>query len=99
MHGARKMYAGICRLGLILPEGNSLKEKRSIIKSIMERLRHRFNISVAEVEHQDALRRAGIGFAVVSNEKSHLEKMMHSVVNHIELDGRVEIESVESEIH
>jgi len=93
------MFVGICRLGLILPEGNSLKDKRNIIKSIMERLRHRFNISIAEVEHQDALRRAGIGFAVVSNEKSHLEKMMNSVVNHIELDGRVEIESIESEIH
>jgi len=98
MHIERKMFAGICRLGLILPEGNSLKEKRNIVKSIIERLRHRFNISIAEVERHDALRRAGIGFAVVSNEKSHLEKLIHSVVNHIELDGRVEIEFIEQEI-
>ncbi len=92
------MFVGICQLSLILPEGSSLKDKRSVIRSLLERLRRRFNISVAEVGRQDSLRRAEIGFAAVSNETTYLERLMHKVVSHIELDGCVEIENINKEI-
>lgn len=92
------MFTGICRLELILPEGGSLKDKRSVIKSIMERLRHRFNISIAETSYQDNLRRAELGFAAVSNEIAYLERLMDKIINYIENDGRVEIESMERDI-
>ena len=92
------MFVGVCQLGLILPEGSSLKDKRSVIKSIRERLRHRFNISIAEVGFQDALRRAEIGFAAVSNETVYLEGLLDKVINHIESDGRVEIHAIDRDI-
>ena len=92
------MFVGYCQLKLILPEGNSLKDKRAVIRSILERLRHRFNIAIAEVAEQDILRRAVIGFAAVSNESVHLEKMIQKVINQIELDSRVEIENAETNI-
>lgn len=92
------MFVAVCQLGLILPEGSSLKDKRSVVKSIRERLRHRFNISVAEVGHNDALRRAEIGFAAVSNETVYLESMVDKIINYIERDGRVEIDRIEREI-
>lgn len=92
------MFVAICQLGLILPEGSSLKDKRSVIKSLRERLRHRFNISVAEVGRQDSLRRGEIGFAAVSNETAYLETLMDKVINYIEMDGRVEIDTIEREI-
>lgn len=92
------MFVGVCQLGLILPDGNSLKDKRSVIKSIQERLRHRFNISIAEVGQQDNLRRAELGFAAVSNETIYLDSLMEKIIKYIENDGRVEIESIDKEI-
>ena len=92
------MFVGVCRLNLVLPEGNSLKDKRRVVKSIIERLRHRYNVSIAEVERQDSLRRAVIGFAAVSNETVYLERLIQKIVNHVELDGRVELEKIEQEI-
>ncbi len=92
------MFVGVCQLGLILPEGRSLKDKRSVVKSIRERLRHRFNISIAEVGHNDALRRAEIGFAAVSNETVYLESLIDKIINYIENDGRVEIDTIDREI-
>ncbi len=80
-------------------EGTSLKEKRQVIKSIIERLKNRFNISIAEVGCQDALRRAEIGLALVSNETVCLEKVMGKVVNFIEMDGRVQIINIDKEIY
>ncbi|RJX26500.1 MAG: DUF503 domain-containing protein [Dethiobacter sp.] len=93
------MFVGICRLELHLMEGTSLKEKRQVIKSITERLKNRFNISIAEVGCQDALRRAEIGLALVSNETVYLEKVMGRVVNFIENDGRVQIIKIDKEIY
>ncbi len=91
------MFVAACQLNLILPEGSSLKEKRNVVKSILQRLRSRFNISVAEVGAHEALRRVEIGFAAVSNETAYLETLIQKVINFIELDGRVEIENIDTE--
>ena len=80
-------------------EGASLKDKRQVIRSIIERLKSRFNISIAEVGCQDVLRKAEIGLAMVSNETTHLGKLMDKVVNFIENDGRVQIVNIEREIY
>jgi len=93
------MFIGICRLELLLLECSSLKEKRQILRSIIERLKNRFNISIAEVGYNDALRRAEIGISLVSNETPHLEKVMGKVVNFIELDARVQIIKIDKEIY
>ena len=80
-------------------EGASLKDKRQVIRSIIERLKSRFNISIAEVGCQDVLRKAEIGLAMVSNETTHLGKLVDKVVNFIENDGRVQIVNIEREIY
>lgn len=80
-------------------EGNSLKDKRQVIRSIIERLKNRFNISIAEVAHLDVLRRSTIGFTVVSNEKAYIERLMGKVINFIDLDTRVQIIVIDKEIH
>ena len=92
------MFVAVYQISLILPQGNSLKDKRSVVKSILERLRSRFNVSVAEVGSQDLWRRMEIGFAAVSNDTTYLEGLMQKVINFIEQDGRVEIESITREI-
>ncbi len=80
-------------------ESNSLKDKRRIVRSIIERLKSRFNISIAEVEHLEALRRTALGLALVSNETGYLEKTMNKIVSFVEADTRVQIISMEKEIY
>ncbi|RJQ39636.1 MAG: DUF503 domain-containing protein [Nitrospiraceae bacterium] len=82
------MVIGVCRIALAIDNAYSLKEKRHIIKSIIERLRSRFNASVAEVDMNDKWQRALIGVACVSNEAGHADSMMASIVNFVENDGR-----------
>jgi|LSQX01.2.fsa_nt_gb uncharacterized protein YlxP (DUF503 family) len=93
------MFVMSCRLDLLLIEGNSLKEKRQVIRSIIERLQHRFNISIAEVGYLEALRRAEIGIAMVGNSIPHLEKKTGKLIDFVEKDGRVEILNIEREIY
>ncbi len=82
------MVIGVCKVVLSIDAVFSLKEKRHIIKSIIERLKSRFNASVAEVEQNDKWQRAVIGIACVSNEAGHADSMMSNIVNFIEKDGR-----------
>ena len=92
------MLIGICKIDLLIGEGHSLKEKRQVIKSIVQRLQKRFNISAAEVGYLDMLRRAEIGFALVSNESAYLNKKMHEALSFIEWDSRVQVVNIEKEI-
>jgi uncharacterized protein YlxP (DUF503 family) len=48
------MVIGLCTIELYLPTVHSLKAKRSILKGVIQRVRHEFNVSIAEVDHQDA---------------------------------------------
>lgn len=74
---------------LELPPVGSLKEKRRILKSLLTRLRRDFNISIAEVDHNDQLRRALIGAAVVSNSSSYGHQVMSKVISRVETDPQV----------
>lgn len=62
------MIVGSLRVRLLVREARSLKDKRQVVRSIKDRLRNRFNISVAEVEAQDHHQLAVLGLAMVSNE-------------------------------
>jgi uncharacterized protein len=92
------LFIGTAEIDLNLPGVNSLKEKRRIVKSLLARLQNKFNISIAEVENNDRYRSAGIGMAVVSNDKKHIDRVIAEIVRIIEsypevimLDYRVEI--------
>jgi uncharacterized protein len=77
------MVVGICRVVLALPWNDSLKGKRSVVKSILERARVKFHVAAAEVEDHDAHRRATLGFAVVSNEARHAQSILDKLVSFI----------------
>ena len=59
--------------------GRSLKEKRAVVRPIVDRLRHRFHLSVAEVDHHDLWQRAAIGVALVAESHRHLEELLDTV--------------------
>lgn len=92
------MIIGSCMVEIIIYDANSLKDKRRVLKSIMEKLKSRFNISVAEVGLNDKWQRSMIGFACVTNDSVHSNKMISNVLNFIEVETRVEIINSEIEI-
>jgi len=85
------MLVGTCQIEIIIFESNSLKEKRHVIKSIIERIKQRFNVSVAEVDYLELWNRSMIGVAVVSNSKSLCESSITKIIDFIDNDERVEI--------
>lgn len=93
------MIAGVCSITLHLHEPNSLKEKRHIVKSVIERLKSRFNISVAETGLNDKWQSAEIGIACVSNDRVQVDRTVNSVINFIENDGRVEVVEYNLEVY
>ncbi len=92
------MVIGVCKITLMLDDVFSLKEKRHIVKSLVERLKSRFNVSAAEVELNDKWKNAVIGAACVSNDAGHADSMLASVVNFVENDGRAVVVDVSTEI-
>jgi len=75
------MFVGIVRIELHVPAAGSLKDKRAVIRSLKERIRHRVHAAVAEVDHQDLWQRAAIGVAVVSGELRQVDEMIQAVRN------------------
>jgi uncharacterized protein YlxP (DUF503 family) len=92
------MVVGVCKVILNIDSAFSLKEKRQVVKSIVERLKSKFNASVAEVELNDVWKNAVIGISCVSNEASHADSMMANMVNFIENDGRAVLFDYSTEI-
>ncbi|MGQ9531969.1 MAG: DUF503 domain-containing protein [Desulfotomaculales bacterium] len=91
------MVVGVLTLELLLPEANSLKEKRRVLKSLLDKLRARFNVAAAEVDRQDVWRRATVGLALVSNSRSHAQDTLAALVKFVEQADRVEILSYTTE--
>ena len=78
------MIVGICTLQLELPAAHSLKEKRQIIQSLMRRTRNEFNVSIGEVDMQDAAHAAVLAMACVSTDTAYAHGLLTKVVNTIE---------------
>ncbi|MCR4420118.1 MAG: DUF503 domain-containing protein [Clostridia bacterium] len=81
---------GVCVLELRLPHADSLKDKRRVIKSLRDRVRNRYNVSVAEVDHQDHHKLATLGLAMVCGEAEPIQRVFDEIVR--TLDGQVEVE-------
>lgn len=92
------MVIGVCKIVLALDDAFSLKEKRHIVKSIVERLRSRFNASVAEVGLNDLWKNAEIGIACITNEAGVADSIMANMVNFVENDGRAVMVDYSTEI-
>ena len=73
------MFVGIVRIELHIPAAGSLKDKRSVVRSLKERIRVRVHAAVAEVDYQDLWQRAALGVAVVSGEHRQVGEMLQSV--------------------
>ncbi|MCD6518887.1 MAG: DUF503 domain-containing protein [Anaerolineae bacterium] len=78
------MVVGLCTIELQIPESASLKRKRQVLRSVMARVRNEFNVSVAEVDHQDSWQLATLAVACVSSDAGYAHGLLERVVRYIE---------------
>lgn len=78
------MRVGVCTAYLLIPESQSLKDKRRVVKSLLAKLGNRFNIAVSEIGDLDTPKRSVIGIVSISNDSRHLNQMLSKVVGFIE---------------
>ena len=90
------MNVGVCKLTLRLPENQDLKGKRRVVKSLCDRIRFKFNVTIAEVDNNDKWQVATLGIACVSNSNRQVAQALDQVISYIE-ESRVDVEMVECE--
>jgi uncharacterized protein YlxP (DUF503 family) len=78
------MFVGVARLTLQIADSGSLKSKRQVLRRVTDRLKARFNVSVAEVEDQDLWQRATIALAVVSADRRHVDEQIQKIIHFVE---------------
>ena len=92
------MLVGVLTAHLCMHGITSLKAKRSIVKGLIGRLKSRFNISISEVDHQDAKTSAVIAIAMVSNDARFVDQQFEAILKFMRNDGRFYLGQVEREI-
>lgn len=83
------MTVGVARVTLYLEDTFSLKDKRQVVRSITQKVRNQFNAGIAEVEDLDDARVGTLAIVVVSNQASHAQEMLQTIIDFIE--RRVEL--------
>ena len=73
------MFIGIARFELFIPASTSLKDKRQVLRKVTTVVRNKFNVSIAEVDHQDLWQRASLGISCVAESTGHCRKVLQEV--------------------
>jgi len=87
----KTMLIGSLQVEVFFPDVGSLKEKRYIMQSVKTKIQNRFNVSVAEVDHQDKWQRACLGVACVSSDKGVVDSMLQKVLDVFYQEDRLEV--------
>ena len=75
------MPVGLLTLELHIPDAQSLKDKRQVLRCLKDKLRRDFNVAVAELEHHDTWQRSVVGIVTISNEEKHVREMLQKVLD------------------
>ena len=93
------MLVGLCRFDLRIPGCTSLKEKRHVLKTVSSSMRAKFNVAVAEVDHQDLWQRATLAVAAVAGEAYHVKRVIHEIERHLETFPALEVIDADLTLH
>jgi uncharacterized protein len=85
------MIYGLCELELLIAGSQSLKDKRQVLRHLKEKIRHKFNVSVAEVDYQDLWQRAMLGMACVGNDREFVREVLSKAAEIVESSSEVEV--------
>jgi len=82
---------GYYQLEIFIPGALSLKEKRFVVKSIKDKIRNKFNVSIAELDGNDKWQRSLLGLAMVSNDAQYIEASFNKILGMLDHDDRFEV--------
>ncbi len=85
------MVVGVCHILFIVHESNSLKAKRQVLKKLVDKIRNRFNVSVAEVGSNDLWQKGEIAISTVGTDGAVINSLLDKVLNFVEDLGIVEV--------
>lgn len=85
------MVIGVLQIDLFMPDAQSLKEKRMILKSLKARLRNNFNLAVSELDHHEKWQRTRVGIVSIGNERRAMEAMVTNIVEFINRNRAIEV--------
>jgi len=91
------MVVGLLQVEVHLPRSHSLKEKRSVLKSLRDQLRGRFNVAVAELDSNEKWQRAVVGISTLGAERGYVEGLLRQVIQWLRGTGLVDLIRVEEE--
>ena len=83
------MIIGVMTVDLYLRESHSLKDKRRVLKSLVDRVRTKYNVSIAQTGALDQWQSAVLGLSMVSNEQAHIHKVFSSIIGYIGARGEL----------
>lgn len=86
------MFIGVARFEIFIPASASLKDKRQVLRKVIQVVRNKFNVSIAEVDHQDLWQRAALGVTCVAGSIGHCRKVLQEVEKVV---GRAAIDGAE----
>lgn len=92
------MVVGTLMIRLAIREAHSLKQKRSVVKSVKDRLRNKFNVSVSEVENQDVWQSATLGVAMIGGDRQYVNAVLSKVVDSLRGFPQVQLVDYELEL-
>ncbi|MBX3302513.1 MAG: DUF503 domain-containing protein [Nitrospira sp.] len=92
------MVVGLCTVELFMAGSQSLKDKRQVLHSLKDRLRGKFNLSIAEVDGQDLWQKAVLGMACVANDGGYVNQVLEQALNVIKGMPAVEIVRAKQEL-
>ena len=85
------VHIGLLYVDLFIPDAQTLKDKRQVLKSLKDKVRHQFNVSVSELDGQDKWQVATLGFAMLGNDNRHIDSTLQHIVSLIESTHQVEV--------
>ena len=85
------MFVGVCQIEIMLPGSASLKDKRFVLSSVKTKIQNKFNVSIAEVAHNELWQRALLGLALVTNEHKMVDQVFTKILDLLYQEDRLEV--------
>ena len=92
------MVVGVLQLRIMIRDAQSLKDKRRIVRSLRDRIRNRFNVSVSEVDALDRCQQAVLGVALATNERVFADQVLAKIVDLVRASAGADLVDYETEI-
>ena len=91
------MVVGVLQVDVRVPNAQSLKDKRSVLKSLKDQVRGRFNVAVAELDCDEKWQRATLGISTLGDDRAQIERLLRQVTEWLRMTRLVELIQVEED--